>query len=118
MRIASGLRDGAGINLSPLGGEARLLGQSIVEQDRELLGFQWMKRRVRRLWPPVKASFRETFQAKPEALAVINEQFESGAGAIPEDEESPSKRVLIEASFAEGDKRIDPLAKVYGFVGE
>jgi hypothetical protein len=31
MRIASGLRDGAGINLSPLGGEARLLWQSIVE---------------------------------------------------------------------------------------
>jgi hypothetical protein len=72
MRIASGLRSGAGIDLSPLSGEACLLGQSIVEQDRELLGFQWMQRRVRRLRPPVKAPFRETFQAKPEPLAVVH----------------------------------------------
>ena len=66
-----GLRDGAGIDLSPLSGEARLLWQSVVEQYRELLGFQRMQRRVRRLGPPVKASFRETFQAKPESLAVV-----------------------------------------------
>ena len=46
MRIASGLRGGHGANLSPLGGEARLLGQSIVEQNRELLGFQWVERHV------------------------------------------------------------------------
>lgn len=46
MRIASGLRDGAGIYLSPLFGEACLFRQSIVEQDRELLGFQRMQRRV------------------------------------------------------------------------
>jgi hypothetical protein len=95
MRIASGLRDRAGIDLSPLGGEARLLGQSIVEQDRELLGFQRMQRRVRRLGPPMKTSFRETFQAKPVSLAVINEQFERRAGTIAENEERAGERVLI-----------------------
>jgi hypothetical protein len=57
----------------------------------------------------VKASLRETFQAKPVALAVINEQFECRAGAIPEDEQSSGKRILIEAGFAEGDERINPL---------
>jgi len=118
MRIASGLRDGAGIDLSPLGGEARLLGQSIVEQDRELLGFQRMQKRIRRLRPPVKASLRETFQAKPVALTIINKQFERRAGAIPEDEQSSGERILIKSCFAEGDERINPLTKVDRLVGE
>jgi hypothetical protein len=42
-----------------LGGEARLLGQSIVEQDRELLGFQWMERRVLIFGPPANATLRK-----------------------------------------------------------
>jgi len=36
----------------------------------------------------MKAAFRETFQAEPISLAVVNEQLERRAGAIPEDEES------------------------------
>ena len=118
MRIASGLRDRAGIYLSPLRGEARLFRESIIEQDRELLGFQRMQWRARRLRPPVKATFQETFQAEPISLAIVNEQFERRAGAIPEDEESSGDRVLIEACFAEGDERINPLAKVDGLVSE
>jgi hypothetical protein len=118
MRIASSLRDRAGIYLSPLGGEARLFRQSIVEQYRELLGFQRMQGRARRLRPPVKATFRETFQAEPISLPIVNEQLERCAGAITEDEESSGDRVLIEARFAEGDERINPLAKVDGFVSE
>jgi hypothetical protein len=56
----------------------------------------------------MKATFRETFQAEPISLAIINEQFERCAGAIPEDEESSGDRILIEACFAEGDERINP----------
>jgi len=52
----------------------------------------------------MKATFRETFQAEPVSLAVVNEQLERRAGAIPEDEESSGDRVLIEACFAEGDE--------------
>jgi hypothetical protein len=66
----------------------------------------------------MKATFRETFQAKPVSLAVVYEQLERRAGAIPEDEESSRDRVLIEACFAEGDERINPLANVDGFVSE
>src|SRR5262245_1638818 len=77
-----------------------------------------MQRRVRRLWPPMKAAFRETFQAEPISLAIIDEQFECRAGAIPEDEEGSGDRVLIEACFAEGDERINPLAKIDGLVSE
>ena len=66
----------------------------------------------------MKATFRETFQAEPISLTVVNEQLERRAGAIPEDEESSRDRVLIEACFAEGDERINPLAKVDGFVSE
>jgi hypothetical protein len=91
-----------------LGGEARLFRQSIVEKYRELLGFQRMQGRARRLRPPVKATFRETFQAEPISLPIVNEQLERCAG----------DRVLIEARFAEGDERINPLAKVDGFVSE
>jgi hypothetical protein len=109
MRIASRLRDRAGIYLSPLRGEARLFRESIIEQDRELLGFQRMQGRARRLRPPVKATFRETFQAEPISLAIVNEQLERRAGAIPKDEKSSGDRVLIEACFAEGDERINLL---------
>jgi hypothetical protein len=101
-----------------LGGEACLFWQSVIEQNRELLGFQRMQRRVRRLGPPVKAPFRETFQAKPEALAIVYEQFERRAGTITEDEKRAGERVLIEACFAERNERINPLAKVNGLVGE
>ena len=58
----------------------------------------------------MKATFRETFQAKPEALAIIDKEFERRAGAISENEERAGERVLIEACFAERDKRVDPLA--------
>jgi len=76
---------------------------------------QW---HVRWLGPPVKTPFREALQAKPVALAIVHKQFKGRAGAIPEDEESAGERVLVESVFAEGDERINPLAKVDGFVGE
>jgi hypothetical protein len=66
----------------------------------------------------VKAPFQETFQAQPVALAVINEQFERRAGTITEDEKRTREGVLIEAGFAEGNERINPLAKVDGLVSE
>jgi len=66
----------------------------------------------------VKVPFRETFQAKPEALTIVDKEFERRAGTISEDEERAGERVLIEAGSTEGDERINPLAKVDGFVGE
>ena len=61
---------------------------------------------------------RETFQAEPVSLAVVNKQLERRAGAILEDEEISGERVLIESGFAEGDERINPLAKVDELVSE
>jgi hypothetical protein len=66
----------------------------------------------------VKAPFRETFQAEPVSLAVIDKEFECRAGAIAEDEECAGERVLIKSVFAERDERINPLAKVDGLVSE
>jgi hypothetical protein len=83
-----------------------------------LLGFQWVEWRVLIFGPPANAAFRETFQAKPVSLAIVNKEFERRAGTITEDEKSARERVLIEACFAEGDERINPLAKVDGLVGE
>ena len=66
----------------------------------------------------MKAPFRETFQAKPEALAVINKQLERRAGAITEDEKCSGERVLIESVFAECGERVDAFAKIDGLVSE
>jgi hypothetical protein len=35
----------------------------------------------------MKAALRETFHTEPEALPIVNEQFERSASAIAEDEE-------------------------------
>jgi hypothetical protein len=66
----------------------------------------------------MKTPFREPFEAKPESLAIIDEQFESRAGAISEDEERAGERVLIEAGFAKRDERVNPFAEVDGLVSE
>ena len=66
----------------------------------------------------MKAPFRETFQAKPEALAIVYEQFERRAGTITEDEKRAGERVLVEACFAKRDERINPFAKVDRLVSE
>ena len=66
----------------------------------------------------MKATFRETFQAKPIALAIVNEQLKRRAGTITEDEERSGERILIESGFAERDERVDAFAKIDWLVGE
>lgn len=83
-----------------------------------MLSFKRKQRCVSRLRPPAEAAVRESADAQVEAVAVINEQFESCAGAIAKDEERAGEGVLIEAGFAECDERVNALAEVDGIVSE
>lgn len=85
---------------------------------RESLGLRRTERCVGRLRPPMKALFRETFQAKPESLAVVDGQFERRAGAIAKGEERAGEGILIEAGLAKRDERVNSFAKVDGLVSE
>jgi hypothetical protein len=66
----------------------------------------------------MQASLRESLEAKPEPLSVVNEEFERRAGAIAKDKEGAGEGVLSEGAFAKRDKRINPLAKIDGLVSE
>ncbi len=66
----------------------------------------------------MKTALRESFETKPESLAVVDEQFERRAGAIAKNEECAGERVLIERAFAQGDERINALAEIDGLVSE
>ena len=66
----------------------------------------------------MKASLREAFEAKPESLAVVDEEFESRAGSVAEDEQRAGEGILIEARFAEGDERVNAFAEVDRLISE
>lgn len=66
----------------------------------------------------MKTALRESLEAKPESLPVINEQFEGRARAIAKDEERSGEGVLSERPFAQGDERINALAEIDGLASE
>lgn len=68
-----------------------------------------MERCVRSPRPPLDAAI---------ACAVIDEQFEGGAGAVAKDEQSAGERVLRQRAFAQGKERIEPLPEINGLAGE
>jgi hypothetical protein len=45
--------------------------------------------------------------AKPESLAVIDEDLEGGTGAVAEDEQAPAERIGFQALSAEAGQPID-----------
>jgi hypothetical protein len=52
--------------------------------------------------PPLQSALREALGAQPEALPIITEQFEAGAGAVAEDIDRPIQRILRETLPAPG----------------
>lgn len=66
----------------------------------------------------MKTPLGETFEAKPESLAVVNEEFESRAGTIAKDEQRAGEWVLIETRLAKGDERVNAFAEIYRLVSE
>jgi len=112
------LSEGVGIKPAPGSGESSLLGQSVIEQNRELLGFQRVERCVVCFRPPLNAPAGESLKTKPVARPVIDEQFEGGACAVAKDEQGAGERVLRERAFAQSEERIESFAEVDRLAGE
>ncbi len=82
------------------------------------MGGQRMQRRTRRLRPPREVPFRETFEAQPEALSVVDQQFEGGRAPVAKQKDGAGERVTVEAVEAQRGERINTFAKIHWLIGE
>lgn len=57
--------------LPPGGREAGLIGQAVIQQDRELLRLEWVELRVLRLRPPANAALREPAGNQPVSDPIV-----------------------------------------------
>jgi hypothetical protein len=64
-----------------------LIRQPIIDENGELLSIHREQRCVLIGRPPSQTALREPLEAEPEALAVLDEEFERGCAAIAEDEQ-------------------------------
>jgi len=95
-----------------------LIGQAIVEKDRELLRLEWMEHRVLIFGPPANATLRKPAGEQIESDAVIAQHFESRAAAISEDIERAGERIFRKLAFADCCKPIDPTTEIDRLTGE
>ena len=73
-----------------------LLRIPIPEQDQQLACGE-ARAGVLRLGPPGEAALREALRTQPEALAIIAQDLERGAGAVPEDIERATEGIVARA---------------------
>ena len=97
--------------LSPILGHPGLLRIPIPEQDQQLARGE-TGADVCALGPPGEAPLGETLRTEPEALAVIAQELERRAGAIAEDEERATERLLQEHTATHGCQAIDAFAEI------
>ena len=109
---------GGSSELSPVFRKKCPLRMAMVEQDGEFRRRQRMQWREGGGRPPADASARETLETQPVASAIIDEQLESGAASVTENEESTRERVLQEAFLADRGERVDALAEIDGLNGD
>lgn len=95
-----------------------LIGQAIIDEYGELLSIERVDRCVRVSRPPAKTALRETLEAKPEALAVVDEEFEGGPAAIAEDEQGAGEGIGIEMGFAKLGQRVNAFSEIDRLVSE
>src|SRR5919202_4662322 len=99
--------------LSPILGHPGLLRIAIPEQDQQLARGE-TGAGVCALGPPSEATLGETLRTEPEALPVIAQELECRTGAIAEDEERATERLLQEHAATHGGEPIDAFAKIDG----
>ncbi len=91
---------------------------SVHQQHRELMCGEWMERFPCGVRPPRQMPTREPLEAQPEALTVVDEEFESGAAAVAKQEDGAGERVTVKTMAAKGGERINAFTEIYGVVGE
>ncbi len=117
---AGDLSEGSGIDLAPGLGKLSLVGQSVIKQDLELLRLDRMQSLVGcgGSRPPPEPALREPAQTKPKSLTIINEEFESRARGVAEDEQRAGHGVLAKLIPAKGGERINAFAEVDRLAGK
>jgi hypothetical protein len=98
--------------------ELSLIGQSLIEKDKELLSPQWVERSVLSLRPPAQPALCKSACNEPKANAVITNEFERSAAPVSEDEESSGERIFRQLSFAKRCQPVDPGAEIDWLAGE
>jgi len=63
-------------------------------------------------------TFRESLEAQPKALPIVNQEFKCSAATVAKQEYGAGERVTVEAIAAECGERINTFAEIYGVVSE
>jgi len=61
---------------------------------------------------------REAFKAQPEALPVIDQQFESGAAPVAKQEDGAGERVIVKLVATESGEGINAFAEIHRLISE
>jgi hypothetical protein len=69
------------------------------------------------LGPPRKAPLRESLHHEPVALAVVEQEFESGGRAVSEDVDRALQGILTEPLATDGGEPIPAFSEIDGFGG-
>lgn len=68
--------------------------------------------------PPAETSARQTFVAKPESLAIVNQHLQRRGTSVSKHEQRTAKRVLTKDLFTESREPIDSSAEIRGLNGD
>ena len=98
--------------------EARPFRVTVHQQHRELVGGERMERRTCRLRPPREMTFRESLEAQPEALSVVNQQFKCSRAPVAKQKDGAGERVTVKTIAAERGKGINAFAEIHWLIGE
>ncbi len=77
-----------------------------------------MKRCSGRFRPPGEVPARESLEAQPEALTIIDEQLECSAAPVAKQKHRPRKRIVVKAVTAKRGERINAFAEIDWLVRE
>lgn len=76
------------------------------------MGGQRLQRLIGRVRPPREMPFREALEAQPEALPIVDEEFESGCAPVAKQEDGAGERVTVELVATQCRERINTFAKI------
>lgn len=63
-------------------------------------------------WPPRETTFGEGLSAEPEALTIIDQEFESGRAAVAKQKDGAGERVAVETVTTQSSEHINALAEI------
>lgn len=90
----------------------------VHQQHRELMCGEWMERFARRFRPPREMTTREPLETQPEALPVVDQEFESGATPVTKEKDGAGERIAVQTLTAEGGERVNAFTEIHGVVSE